>query len=264
MLSRAIRTGDAAIGAGSPPSDAHHRWLIGQLHGQRNGPRLLARGPLPGARLDESPGVVVRSAGEDSIGTALEGLLGPAPPAGEEASAPDGPEGLDEVELESEAGQDYVKLRELLREGLFREAGDETRARLVEMAGPDAVSRRWVYWSEVKFIPIADMKTIDSLWRAASGGKFGYSAQKEVFLRCQKRWTRFFKEVSWTTGENNNYRQWPGGFDYSLEAPKGHMPLTNCLRGTQLLQALMEHPAFEGIGSASEADLQGGALPDWM
>lgn len=66
--------------------------------------------------------------------------------------------------------------------------------------------------------------------------------------RCpqnNKRWGKFFKQIDWTVGENNVYRKWPAEFDYSLEAPKGHLPLTNALRGTQLFQAILEHPAFE-------------------
>lgn len=54
-------------------------------------------------------------------------------------------------------------------------------------------------------------------------------------------------------GENNVYRKWPAEFNYSYEAPKGHMPLTNALRGTQLFQAIMEHPAFVKASSGSSS-----------
>lgn len=37
-------------------------------------------------------------------------------------------------------------------------------------------------------------------------------------------------------GENNVYRKWPAEFMYTMDAPKGHLPLTNALRGTQLIQ----------------------------
>jgi hypothetical protein len=52
-------------------------------------------------------------------------------------------------------------------------------------------------------------------------------------------------------GENNVYLKWPAEFNYSYEAVKGHMPLTNALRGTQLFQAIMEHPAFNKAASSS-------------
>ncbi len=86
---------------------------------------------------------------------------------------------------------------------------------------------------------------MDNLWKAASNNKFGYSVQKELYNQNQKRWGKFFKQIDWTHGENNNYRKWPMEFNYSLEAPKGHLPLTNALRGTQLFEAVLNHPAWE-------------------
>ena len=68
--------------------------------------------------------------------------------------------------------------------------------------------------------------------------------QKDLWQQNRKYWTRFFKAISWVQGDRNNYRKWPGEFIYSLEAPKGHLPLPNCLRGTQLFEAIMQHPAF--------------------
>ena len=60
-------------------------------------------------------------------------------------------------------------------------------------------------------------------------------------------------------GRDNNYRKWPQEFTYSLDAVKGHLPLTNALRGTQLFEAIMEHPAF-----ARENDNGTGGQPDWL
>ena len=60
-------------------------------------------------------------------------------------------------------------------------------------------------------------------------------------------------------GERNNYRKWPGEFVYDLTAPKGHLPLTNCLRGTQLFQAILEHPAF--MKEETKAPASNGSSP---
>jgi hypothetical protein len=51
------------------------------------------------------------------------------------------------------------------------------------------------------------------------------------------------------------HRKWPQEFDYSQEAPRGHLPLTNALRGTRLFEAILEHEAFEkkAVGSGSGA-----------
>ncbi|MEO2192166.1 MAG: GUN4 domain-containing protein [bacterium] len=149
-----------------------------------------------------------------------------------------------DVELKSAIGVDYTKLRDLLAEGKWREAEDETRARLIEAAGEAAVERNWVYWSEAKSISVEDMETLDALWASASNGKFGYRAQRQMWIQNRKQWTRFFRAIDWVQGENDVYRKWPQEFKYEATAPKGHLPLTNALRGTRLFEAILEHPAF--------------------
>jgi len=110
---------------------------------------------------------------------------------------------------------------------------------------------------------------MDALWRAVSGGKYGFSAQREVWLNSRKRWDKFFKAIDWVQGEDNVYRKWPGEFDYSVpqpgsnRPPKGHMPLTNALRGTQLFQAILEHPAWEEAPQGVEGK-SGSKGPEWL
>jgi hypothetical protein len=43
------------------------------------------------------------------------------------------------------------------------QADDETRALLIKMAGPGAVARGWVYFTEVKTIPKEDLQTVRGL-----------------------------------------------------------------------------------------------------
>jgi hypothetical protein len=50
------------------------------------------------------------------------------------------------------------------------------------------------------------MRALDGLWKAASGGKYGYSAQREVWVQKGRQWTKFFKAIDWVQGENNVYR----------------------------------------------------------
>lgn len=182
-------------------------------------------------------------------------LLGGAPKTSSTSAAAAqkaGPTKVEDVPLNSELGLDYSTLRDYLAAGDVRKADDETRAMLIKMAGTGAVQRGWVYFTEIPSIPAADLQTVDQLWRAASGNRFGYSVQKEMWVQAGKRWPKFFKAINWVQGENNVYLKWPAEFIYTYEAPKGHMPLTNALRGTQLFQAIMEHPAFaKGVGGTA-------------
>lgn len=99
---------------------------------------------------------------------------------------------------------------------------------------------------QVGEIPIEDMQTFDELWKASSNGKFGFSVQRQVWRACNQQWSKFFLAIEWLSGENRNYRAWPAEFVYDLDtACKGHLPLTNALRGTQLFQAILQHPAFD-------------------
>ena len=61
-------------------------------------------------------------------------------------------------------------------------------------------------------------------------------------------------------------RKWPKEFKYNLDAVNGHLPLTNALRGTQLFQAIMEHPAFNKPSSGSNGSNGSGGsnTPSWL
>ncbi|KAK6122895.1 hypothetical protein DH2020_043361 [Rehmannia glutinosa] len=145
-------------------------------------------------------------------------------------------------------------LRHHLSTKNFRQADEETRRLLIVLAGDAAVKRGYVFFSEVQFIPADDLKAIDELWKLHSGDKFGYSVQKKIFKKSNKDFTKFFIKVGWmkklesSEVEQFNYRAFPAEFMWEMEegTPEGHLPLTNALRGTQLLNSVLNHPAFEG------------------
>ncbi|GFP80703.1 tetrapyrrole-binding protein chloroplastic [Phtheirospermum japonicum] len=135
----------------------------------------------------------------------------------------------------------------------FRQADEETRRLLISLAGEAAVKRGYVFFSEVQFIPKEDLKAIDALWRQHSDDKYGYSVQKRIWKKVGGDFTKFFIRVGWMKKlescevDQYNYRSFPGEFIWELEegTPEGHLPLTNALRGTQLLTSILNHPAFD-------------------
>ncbi|KAJ7947501.1 tetrapyrrole-binding protein, chloroplastic [Quillaja saponaria] len=143
----------------------------------------------------------------------------------------------------------------------FRQADEETRRLLIALAGEAAQKRGYVFFSEVQFIPDTDLKTIDDLWRQYSDNKFGYSVQKRIFHKVNKDFTKFFIKVGWmkrldTEVEQYNYRSFPTEFIWELndDTSEGHLPLTNALRGTQLLNCILNHPAFDQIVQEEEEE----------
>uniref|UniRef100_A0A7N0TUS5 GUN4-like domain-containing protein n=1 Tax=Kalanchoe fedtschenkoi TaxID=63787 RepID=A0A7N0TUS5_KALFE len=146
----------------------------------------------------------------------------------------------------------------------FRQADEETRRLLIALAGEAAVKRGYVYFSEVQFINSSDLKAIDDLWLKHSNNKFGYSVQKGVWEKSTRDFTTFFIRVGWmkkldTEVTQYIYRAFPNEFTWELtpETPVGHLPLTNALRGTQLLNCVLNHPAFDDVeGKADEDDVK--------
>lgn len=153
--------------------------------------------------------------------------------------------------IESACGFDFVPLLTALQAGELREADGLTRDGLIKLAGPAAVARGYVYYTEVANIPVEDMATLERLWQTYSGGKFGYAVQREAFLskRVNKNFEDFFARIGWSN-DGKLLRWLPEAkqdeFIYDVEkAPAGHLPLTSALRGTQLLTRLLEHPAWD-------------------
>ena len=151
--------------------------------------------------------------------------------------------------LPSVKGIDYVPLATMLAIGDFKGADQFTRDNLIKLAGPGAVKRGFVYWTDVQDIPSEDLATVEKLWLKFSGGNFGYSIQKRIWDIERGDFDNYIRRIGWTKIENGNERKlkWfpPNEFIYDVEkAPKGHLPLTSALRGTQLMKCLMEHPVW--------------------
>lgn len=159
---------------------------------------------------------------------------------------------VDVPKMESACAFDYVPLLTALQAGEFREADFITRAALITLAGEKAVDRGYVYFSEVPKLPVEDLATIERLWQAYSGGKFGYAVQRQCYLskKVNRNFDTFFSRIGWKNKDGSLLRWLPEAsgdeFIYNVEkAPKGHLPLTSTLRGQQLLERLLTHDAWE-------------------
>jgi GUN4-like/ARM-like repeat domain, GUN4-N terminal len=147
------------------------------------------------------------------------------------------------VPLHSDRGVDYQPLQALLVQQAWEEADKLHNLKLCEASGADALTRKWIYFSEVNGLPIADLRTLNALWVAHSEGRFGYSVQREVWLSTGQNWSKFWPKLQWK--KENAWTRYPGQFVWDLTAPRGHLPLSNQLRGVQVITALMKHPAWE-------------------
>mmetsp|Transcript_20613 Transcript_20613/g.42021 ORF Transcript_20613/g.42021 Transcript_20613/m.42021 type:complete len:232 (+) Transcript_20613:156-851(+) len=152
--------------------------------------------------------------------------------------------------LPSDCGMDYVPLATMLATGQLAEADQFTRDALIEIAGSKEKGRDFVYWTEVKDIPSTDLATIERLWNKFSGGKFGYSVQKNIWKKSKGDFEVFCRKIGWTTkdGEVERKKRWFGASEFMYDvkkAPNGHLPLTSALRGTSLIKQLLSHPVWD-------------------
>ncbi|MEN9205087.1 MAG: GUN4 domain-containing protein [Thermostichales cyanobacterium SZTDM-1c_bins_54] len=138
---------------------------------------------------------------------------------------------------------DFEPLRAALAAQMWRQADDLTRLLMVEAAGEAARQRGWLYFSEVKRLGAEDLRTLDRLWLEASGGRFGFSVQRQLWLAVGQNWEKLWPMLGWKSG--SHWTRWPDEFTWDLSAPKGHLPLSNQLRGVQVLAALLTHPAWQ-------------------
>jgi hypothetical protein len=150
------------------------------------------------------------------------------------------PEGI--VPLKSDRGISYNSLQQLLIKQEFQAADLLTIQKMCEMAGPQAVQRKWLYFTEVENFPVKDLQTINNLWVVYSEGKFGFSVQREIWLGVGRNWESLWPKIGWKDG--NKWTRYPNEFTWDLTAPRGHLPLSNQLRGVRVMSSLLSHPAW--------------------
>ena len=142
----------------------------------------------------------------------------------------------------SEVGFDYSPLQQYLLNESFEDADRFTSAKLRELAGEKAVTRGYVYFSEVESIPGIDLLTLNKLWIIYSRGKFGFTVQAKILDSVGGRYDKLWPRIGWK--KDGIWTRYPNAFDWSIEAPNGHMPLVNQLRGVRLMDSLLNHQAL--------------------
>lgn len=132
---------------------------------------------------------------------------------------------IDRVPLRSERGVDYRQLRELLRAKLWRKADGETGRIMLKATKRNGLG----YFDplEIEKFSCQDLRTIDQLWVVASGGQFGFSVQKELYVKCggildgehhEEAWNLFCEKNGWQ--ESGKYVP----VRYGMKSPVAHLP----------------------------------------
>jgi serine/threonine protein kinase len=128
--------------------------------------------------------------------------------------------------LNSAVGINYRKLRDLLAARKWREADEETRSVILQVANREQIG--WLNLAEIKEFPCEDLRTIDQLWVTYSNGHFGFSIQKQIWQEVGGKpnaddqiWCSFGERVGWRVKGD---WLWSDNLAFTSNAPKGHLP----------------------------------------
>ncbi|PPT05012.1 serine/threonine kinase [Geitlerinema sp. FC II] len=157
-----------------------------------------------------------------------------------------------EVELKSEKGVDYTRLRDLLAAGKWKEADQETAKVMLQAANREEA--RYLRVEDIDRFPCDDLRTIDQLWVNYSNGKFGFSVQKKIYQSLggtrdynEKVWVAFGDRVGWRDKEGEDWLYYHE-LTFDLKAPSGHLPLGCGVRWLGFLGAFL----VDGWGEGEE------------
>ncbi len=146
------------------------------------------------------------------------------------------------VPLNSARNINYLSLQQALVQQQFELADNLTREKLCELAGEGAIQRKWLYFTEVEQFPAEDLHTVNALWWVHSQGRFGFSVQRKLWLGTGKDFVKLWPKIGWKNG--NSWTQYPKGFIWNINAPIGHLPLLNQLRGVRVASSIFSHSVW--------------------
>ncbi|MGK7882705.1 MAG: GUN4 domain-containing protein [Crocosphaera sp.] len=123
---------------------------------------------------------------------------------------------------------DYSKLRDLLKAGKWQEADQETTRVMLQVANREKEGCLRLDTDILDNFPCTDLRTINQLWLDYSGGKFGFSVQKDIYHRLGgtrnyngEVWEAFADAVGWRKGGHwLRYNE----MTFNTSAPSGHLP----------------------------------------
>lgn len=127
----------------------------------------------------------------------------------------------------------YGNLVNYLANARWQDADQETEQVMLEVA--NRKGHGYLNLDSIKAFPCEDLRLIDQLWLKFSGGRFGFSVQKEIYLSCggkadyhyyEKAFEKLGVEVGWR--KNNS---WSFTMRWDLSGPRGHLPMGTSHRG---------------------------------
>jgi GUN4-like/Caspase domain len=126
---------------------------------------------------------------------------------------------IDTIPIESEKKIDYRKLRDLLKEGKWEEADQETHNLMNQVIGTASIKVK-----HLKTYPLEAIEEIDQIWAEFSAGKFGFKIQAKIWQQCDRDERKFELEVGWRDEGRNRQKPYRKLILDPSTAKPGHLP----------------------------------------
>jgi GUN4-like len=124
---------------------------------------------------------------------------------------------------------DYTPLEDRLKQQQWQEANETSTELLLKSVKRD--QQGWISNEDMFHMACWDLKIIDHLWKKYSDGRFGFTAQFNIFVATgnmpEKLGFKYFyndfgTRVGWR--KNDQWITFTENLIYSLDAPIGHLP----------------------------------------
>lgn len=149
----------------------------------------------------------------------------------------------------------YADLEHYLKNRQWKEADKETYRLMITTVGKE--EGQWFDLDDLLNFPCEPLKAIDGLWVNYSGGKFGFSVQKQIYVECGAKldgkypsdtiwriWRKFGDTVGWrVNGKWISYSD----VTFNTSAPKGHLPYLEELE--KMIEKMMVWEFFSSLAS---------------
>lgn len=144
----------------------------------------------------------------------------------------------DIITQSSETGIDYTRLENLLAEGDWQEAHQETIDLMIQAGGAEEVG--YLSDESVTNFPCSDLNTTDQLWSKYSDGKFGFNAQRQIWENMggnpssgNDTFSKLAVQVGWKQEnvDKNEFLEYSELTFDPTKAPNGHLPASRFIPG---------------------------------
>ncbi len=141
----------------------------------------------------------------------------------------------------------YDHLQRLLAAQQWQAADQETRAALLKLYHLNVEAQ--LQTEQIRDLPCTDLRLIDQLWTKYSRGRFGFSVQKAIWQKYDRRfwnkadvWQAFADRVGWRTHNlfvDNHWKRY-NEITFNLNAPAGHLPFLGDTFGIFTVEVIVQ------------------------